>query len=73
RETLLGNRAALGSCAVIVVLQALFTFAPPAQALFGTAPPDTATWLLIATLAGGIFLAVEAEKWLLRRRGVQRL
>jgi magnesium-transporting ATPase (P-type) len=73
RETLLGNRAALWSCTVIVVLQALFTFAPPAQALFGTAPPDAATWLLIAALAGGIFLAVEAEKWLLRRRGVQRL
>jgi hypothetical protein len=59
--------------ALLLVLQAAFTYAPPMQALFRTAPPDAQAWGLIAALALTIFLLVEAEKALQRRRGVQRL
>jgi hypothetical protein len=43
------------------------------QALFDTAALDAPAWALIAALALVIFLLVEAEKALQRRRGVQRL
>ncbi len=73
RDTWLGNPVALGTCAITLVLQMLLTYAPPMQRLFGTAALDAGSWGVIAALAGGIFLAVELEKWLLRRRGVQRM
>ena len=73
RDTWMGNPVAVGTCAITLVLQMLMTYAPPMQRLFGTAPLDAGSWGVIAALAGGIFLAVEAEKWLLRQRGVHRM
>jgi len=73
RSTWLGNPVALGTVAVTLVLQMLLTYAPPMQRLFGTAALDAPTWGVIAALAGGLFLAVELEKGVLRRRGVHRL
>jgi len=54
-------------------LQALFTYAPPMQALFGTAPLDAWSWLLITALASAKFVVVEIEKAVLRRMGIQRM
>jgi magnesium-transporting ATPase (P-type) len=66
-EGFTGNRVALYAIAILVVVQLAFTYAPPANALFGTAPIDADEWLAIAALAAVLFLAVEAEKaW--RRR-----
>ena len=72
-EGLIGNRMALWAAAVTVGLQLLITYAPPMQALFGTAPLDAATWALIVALAFGKFVIVEAEKAVLRRFGVRTL
>jgi magnesium-transporting ATPase (P-type) len=72
-ETLAGNRIALWACAITLGLQALFTYAPPMQALFGTAPLDAWSWLLITALASAKFVVVEIEKAVLRRLGVRRM
>ncbi|MCE2969150.1 MAG: HAD-IC family P-type ATPase [Burkholderiales bacterium] len=73
RDTLTDNRYALWAALALLALQALFTYAPPMQALFRTTGLDGATWALLWALALAKFFAVEAEKWLLRRCGVQRL
>lgn len=62
----LGNRYLPLGIGTVIVLQLLFTYAPPLQALFGTEalPPSAWVWLV----AGGIifFLLVEAEKFVIR-------
>ncbi len=65
-----GNAAALWACALLALAQALFTYAPPLQAVFHTRALDASAWLLLGVLGAAKFLAVEAEKWWLRRRGV---
>ena len=72
-ETFTGNLIAFWASVSLVVLQLLFTYAPPMQQLFGTAPLGAASWGLILGLALAKFLAVEAEKAVLRRAGVQRM
>src|SRR5262245_8623481 len=65
----LGNPYLPLGVGAVVVLQMLFTYAPPLQALFGTegVPPLIWLWLLL----GGFlfFLMVEAEKLILRLGG----
>jgi magnesium-transporting ATPase (P-type) len=73
RDTLTGNRVALWAAIALVVLQVLFTYAPPMQHLFRTVALDAQAWTLILALSAAKFLLVEAEKWLLRRCGVVRL
>ncbi len=68
--TLRGNAAALWSCVLLAIAQALLTYAPPLQAVFHTRPLDAATWSLLGVLGMAKFLAVEAEKGWLRRRGI---
>jgi magnesium-transporting ATPase (P-type) len=68
-ETLTQNRAATWACAALITLQLLFTYLPVMQRLFHSAPLDAQSWSLIGLLALLKFLAVEAEKWLWRRRG----
>ena len=58
--------------AAIVVLQALFTHAPPMQALFGTTDIDATTWIRLACVAASVFVIVEIEKWLMRRAQARR-
>jgi potassium/sodium efflux P-type ATPase len=72
-QALIGNRVALYASSGLVLMQLAFTYAPPMQALFRTAPLDAQAWLLIVGLALLKFLLVETEKWLLRQRGVQRM
>ena len=52
---------------LLVAFQILFTYASPMQRVFQTVPLDAASWSLIITLGLAKFLAVEAEKSLLRR------
>ncbi len=72
-ETLTGNRIALAAAAGLVVLQLAFSYLPVMQALFGTATIGLDVWARMAPLAAAVFVAVEAEKWALRRAGVIRL
>ncbi|MCW5828158.1 MAG: cation-transporting P-type ATPase [Deltaproteobacteria bacterium] len=70
-EGLFGNVYVMLSIAAIIVIQALFTYAPPMHLLFGVAafPPHIWLWML----AFGIFLffSVELEKAVIRRLGAR--
>jgi magnesium-transporting ATPase (P-type) len=69
-ETFTGNRVALAAVAVLVVLQLSFTYLPFMNNLFGTVPIGGDIWVVALGLGAVIFLLVEAEKWLWRKRGV---
>ncbi|MDN3516326.1 cation-transporting P-type ATPase [Aquisalimonas lutea] len=62
-----GNPWVPGAIAGIVVLQLLFTYAPPLQLLFGTRPLGVVDWLPVIAAGVAVFLAVELEKSLLAR------
>jgi magnesium-transporting ATPase (P-type) len=72
-EGLYGNRVALWAAAGLIVLQLAFTYAPPLQQVFRTAPLDAVSWAWVIGLSSAKFLAVEAEKLVLRRMGILRL
>jgi magnesium-transporting ATPase (P-type) len=63
------SRPVLISIFTVVVLQALFTYAPLFQQLFGTAAIDAAAWWRILLFGAVLFVAVEIEKAGLRRWG----
>jgi len=67
RDILSGNPVALWMGVLLIGFQLLFTYAYPMQQWFQTAPLDAVSWLVILGLGAGKFLAVEAEKTLLRR------
>jgi len=69
-ETFAGNRVALVAVAVLVVLQLGFTYLPFMNELFGTVPIGIDIWAVAMALGAVIFLLVEGEKWLWRKRGV---
>ena len=73
RDTLTANPVALWASVVLVGLQLAFTYAPPLQFVFKTVALDGAAWTLILVLGAVKFLAVEAEKAVLRHFRVQRL
>jgi magnesium-transporting ATPase (P-type) len=64
-----GNRVVLLAIAVLLVLQALFTFAPPMQALIDTAPLDASAWGRILGFGVVVYGVVETEKALVRVGG----
>ncbi|MEJ2566245.1 MAG: cation-transporting P-type ATPase [Gammaproteobacteria bacterium] len=66
RRAILGNRYILMAIGILLVIQALFTYAPFFQALFGTAAIDAAAWTRIAAFGVLMFAAVELEKYLIR-------
>jgi magnesium-transporting ATPase (P-type) len=70
-ETLYGNPVAVWASTIMIVLQLLMTYAPPMQQMFHTAPLGWESWWPILVLAGSMFLAVEAEKWVRRRLAAQ--
>jgi magnesium-transporting ATPase (P-type) len=67
RHALMTARPAAVSVALVVSLQGAFTYWPPMQTLFGTAPLAGAAWGAIAAAALAVFAIVELEKALLRR------
>jgi magnesium-transporting ATPase (P-type) len=64
----LGNPYLYYGIGAVIFLQLLFTYAPPFEALFGTAPMPLYMWPLLSLGGALLFLIVEAEKALLRRR-----
>jgi magnesium-transporting ATPase (P-type) len=68
RGGLLGNRQALGAAGLLLILQLVFTYAPVFQRWFGTRPLDAADWLRVAGAGVLVFLVVELEKAVARRR-----
>ena len=68
----LGNKYLPMGIGAVVVLQLLFTYAPPLQRLFGNEAIPLHVWPVL--LAGGFafFLVVEAEKLVIRSSGSLR-
>jgi len=73
RQGLLGNRYVLLAVGLLLILQLLFTYLPVMQLLFGTTALDTAAWGRIVAFSLFLFLAIECEKYWLRRRGIKDL
>ncbi|WP_448507504.1 cation-translocating P-type ATPase [Immundisolibacter sp.] len=73
RNLLTGNPVAFWMSALLIVFQLLFTYAPPMQQVFHTAALDAVSWLIILALGLGKFLAVEAEKAVLRALQVRSM
>ena len=68
RAGFLGNRYALLAVAVVLVFQLMFTYLPLMQTFFGTAAIGWREWLHILAFGLLLFLLVELEKTVLRRR-----
>ena len=62
----IGNRVVLMAIALVIVLQMLFTYTAPMQALFATVALDRVAWLHIIPVAFSVFVLVEIEKLLIR-------
>ena len=73
RAGLFGSRAVLIAVAILLVLQLLFTYAPPLQLLFGTTAIGLVEWGRILVFAVALFLLVEVEKLLLRGQRALRI
>jgi len=70
RGILTDNPVALWMSVLLIGLQLLFTYAPPFQHLFQTVALDAVSWAVILSLGALKFLAVEAEKAVLRRMNI---
>jgi len=68
RAGLFGSRAVLIAVGVLIVLQGAFTYAPPLQFLFGTTALGLDDWGRILAFGVALFVLVEAEKAILKRR-----
>jgi len=62
----IGNRVVLIAIVVVMVLQVVFTYTAPMQALFATEALDRVAWLHIIPVAFSVFILVEIEKLVLR-------
>lgn len=61
-EGLFGNRVALLTILVTLMLQAAFIYWPPMHTIFGSAPLSFSDWVLTCTAALVLFFAIEIEK-----------
>ncbi|MBP2306579.1 HAD-IC family P-type ATPase [Azospirillum melinis] len=61
-SALAGSRPVWLSIAVMTLLQLAFTYAPPMQALFGTAPVGVTAWAAMAAVGAALFVLMELEK-----------
>jgi len=68
RNGLLGNRYVLIAVGTVLFFQVLFTYLPLMQVFFSTAPVSAGSWLRILGVGILLFLAVEVEKSVVRRR-----
>ena len=59
---LAGSRPVWLSIALMTVLQLAFTYAPPLQALFGTAAVGVTAWAAMIAVGAGLFVLMELEK-----------
>jgi len=71
-QGLLSNRPLLGAVVLTVGLQLATIYVPALQVVFKTEPLGVAELALALGTAGVVFVAVEIEKWTMRRRGRRR-
>lgn len=67
RGALLAARPMWIAIGILVLLQLLFTYAPPMHALFGTTAIAPLDWVSILSFGGAVFVIVEIEKAVIRR------
>ncbi|TNC97598.1 MAG: P-type HAD superfamily ATPase [Gallionellaceae bacterium] len=67
REGFFGNGVALSSIAALLMLQLFFTYQPLMQQMFDTVAIDLAAWGRIVGFGVLVLVAVEAEKYLIRK------
>lgn len=67
RQGLLGNPKVLLAIAVCLLLQLLFTYAPPLQRVFGSIGLTAAEWLRVLLAGVLLFSVAELEKAVIRR------
>ncbi|MDQ2075304.1 HAD-IC family P-type ATPase [Marinimicrobium sp. ABcell2] len=67
-SAIMGSRPVLISIAAVIVFQLAWTYLPPMQLLFGSAQLELVHWLVIIIVSALIFLLVEAEKAIRRKR-----
>ena len=67
-SALFGSKATLLAVGAVLLLQAGFTYIPTMQYFFGSVSLGFMHWLYIVCLGGVIFVCVEIEKYLLRRK-----
>lgn len=67
-EAFTGNRYVLYAIAILVFFQALITYAPPMQKLFGTEAISAEDWYYILLTGCLVYLLVELEKGVTRLR-----
>ena len=63
---ILGSRPVLIAIVLVILFQMLFTYLPPMQEAFGTAPIGWPEWMRVIVLALLIFAVVELEKAVVR-------
>jgi RND family efflux transporter MFP subunit len=68
-----GSRAALIAVGLVVIFQALFTYAPWMQTLFGTVALDFETWVHIIAVSIALYFVVEIEKAVFRSPWAPRI
>ncbi len=69
-QNLLKSPIVLGVTSALIVLQLGFTYLPFMNFIFHSRPLDLAMWWIILAFGVAQFLAIEAEKWVWRRRGL---
>jgi magnesium-transporting ATPase (P-type) len=67
-EGLFGNRVALQMTLILIAAQLAFTYVGPMQTLFGTQAIDAQAWSAVLGFGVLLFLLVEMEKAVMRRR-----
>ncbi|MBS3804942.1 MAG: HAD-IC family P-type ATPase [Oleiphilaceae bacterium] len=68
-QGLFGSRPVLIAVGLVIVFQIAWTYAPPMQWLFGSSALSASHWGLIWLVGISIFLLIEIEKWVWRRKG----
>ncbi|MFJ4007428.1 cation-translocating P-type ATPase [Streptomyces sp. NPDC090023] len=69
RAGLLSNPWLLAAGGFGIALMAAISYAPPLQAVFGTAALSVGDWAVLVAFGALLLAAEEARKWVLRRRG----
>lgn len=61
---LFSNPWALGGVAIMMILQALFTYVPWMNSIFDSAPINAEAWARIILIGFASFCIIELEKWI---------
>jgi cation-transporting ATPase F len=65
---MLTNKWIVAGAVIMIGLQLLYTYLPPMNSLFKSAPISLESWGMIIAAASTTFVVVELEKWIKRRR-----